>query len=93
MNVAATQVSKEIDAKIYAIAREAYQEGKKTGKETIPEIRTMVSGAMDDCTPTSLMVKIVPNPINARLSSGWKVVAESRVWEIPATEIERSRLL
>jgi hypothetical protein len=38
-------------------------------------------------------VKIRPNPINPRLSNGWKVIAENKVWEIPVDELEKSRLL
>ena len=85
--------SREIDAKIYQMARSFYQDSKKQGKERVPELRTMVSGAKEDGTQLSIVVKILPNPINPRLATGWKVVAEDKVWEIPAEELEKSRLL
>lgn len=87
------RISQDIDKRIHELARNFYQDGKKRGAESLPELKTMVSGTMDDGTPTSLVVKIRPNPINPRLSSGWKVIAESKVWEIPAEELEKSRLL
>lgn len=91
--MATVHISKEIDASIYKMARAFYQDSKKQNKERVPELRTMISGAMDDGTPTSLIVKILPNPINPRLATGWKIVAEDKVWEIPGDELEKSRLL
>jgi len=90
---AETKISKDIDKKIYELARNFYKDGKKRQAESLPELKTMVSGNLDDGTPTSVIVKIRPNPINPRLSAGWKVVAESNVWEIPVEEMERSSLL
>jgi hypothetical protein len=87
------KISKEIDKKIYELARNLYQDGKKRNAESLPELKVMVSGNMDDGTATSLLVKILPNPINPRLATGWKVVAENKVWEIPIDELEKSRLL
>lgn len=87
------KISKDIDRKIYDLARNFYKDGKKRQAESLPELKTMVSGALDDGTPTSIIVKIRPNPINPRLSAGWKVVAESKVWEIPVEELEKSSLL
>jgi len=89
----AMKFSPEIDKKIYGMARDYYQQGKKSGRERLPELRTMISGPMEDGSERSLVVKIIPNPINPRLSSGWRVVAEDKVWEIPADELEKSRLL
>jgi hypothetical protein len=88
-----TKISKDLDRKIHDLARNFYQDGKKRGAENLPELKTMVSGTMDDGTPHSLLVKIRPNPINPRLSSGWKVIAQDKVWDIPSEELERSRLL
>ncbi len=85
--------SKDIDARIYGLARAYYQDAKKGNKERVPELRTMVSGVGDDGVQHSLMIKILPNPINPRLANGWKVVAEDKVWEIPPDELEKSRLL
>lgn len=85
--------SKEIDAKIYGMARDYYQSAKKAGRERLPELRTMISGNTDDGTSLSIVVKILPNPINPRLSAGWRIVAEDKVWEIPPDELEKSRLL
>ena len=85
--------SQEIDGKIYAMAREYYQSAKKSGRERLPELRTMISGSADGGAQLSLIVKIIPNPINPRLSAGWRVVAEDKVWEIPPDELEKSRLL
>lgn len=87
------RISKDIDSRIYSLARNYYQDGKKQSKERLPELRTMVSGNMEDGSQRSLVVKIIPNPINPRLSSGWKVVAEDKVWEIPPEDLEKSRLL
>ena len=89
----AIKFSKEIDGKIYQMARNFYQESKRSNKERLPELRTMISGSSDDGTQLSIVVKILPNPINPRLATGWKVVAEDKVWEIPAEELEKSRLL
>lgn len=88
-----TRISKDLDRRIYELARNFYQDGRKRGAESLPELKTMVSGALDDGTPQSLVVKILPNPINPRLATGWKVVAEDKVWEIPVEELEKSRLL
>jgi len=85
--------SKDIDGQIYKMARAYYQQSKKDGKERVPELRTMISGAGEDGVQVSLIVKILPNPINPRLSAGWKVVAEDKVWEIPPDQLEKSRLL
>ena len=85
--------SKDIDAKIHGLARAYWQDARKGSKERVPELRTMVSGTKDDGTSLSLMIKILPNPINPRLANGWKVVAEDKVWEIPPDEMEKSRLL
>jgi hypothetical protein len=90
---AALKFSKEIDGKINGMAREYYQSAKKAGRERLPELRTMISGATDDGTELSIVVKIIPNPINPRLSSGWRVVAEDKIWEIAPEDLERSRLL
>jgi hypothetical protein len=87
------KISKDIDKKINDLARNLYQDGKKRGAESLPELKTMVSGNADDGTSMSLFVKIRPNPINPRLSAGWKVIAENKVWEIPPEELEKSRLL
>lgn len=87
------RISKEIDKKIEDLARDYYQELKRSGADQGKEIRTMVSGNLDDGTPHSLFVKIRPNPINPRLNTGWKAVAEDRVWEISTTALERSKLL
>lgn len=87
------RISKDIDRKIYEMARAYYQDGKKRNAESLPELKSMISGNMDDGHPTSMLVKILPNPINPRLSNGWKVVAENKVWEIPPDELEKSRLL
>jgi hypothetical protein len=87
------QISNDIDKKIHELARNFFADGKRRNAESLPELKTMVSGVLDDGTPTSVMVKIRPNPINPRLASGWKVVAESKVWEIPAAEMDKSRLL
>ncbi|MCK6480242.1 MAG: hypothetical protein HUU06_08760 [Planctomycetaceae bacterium] len=89
----ALKFSKEIDAKIYGMARDYFQQGKRSGTERLSELRTMISGSLEDGTPLSIVVKILPNPINPRLSSGWRIVAEDKVWEIPAEELEKSRLL
>ena len=89
----APKISKDMDEKIFSMARNYYQDGKKRGSDSLPELKTMISGTMDDGTPTSMLVKIRPNPINPRLATGWKVVVEDRVWEIPPTEMEKSRLL
>jgi hypothetical protein len=88
-----TRISKDIDRKIYELARNFYKDGKKRQAESLPELKTMVSGSLDDGTPTSVIVKIMPNPINPRLSAGWKAVVESKVWEIPVDEMEKSALL
>ena len=88
-----TKISKDIDRKIYDLARNFYKDGKKRQAESLPELKTMVSGNLDDGTPTSVIVKIRANPINPRLSAGWKVVVESKVWEIPVEEMEKSTLL
>ncbi len=87
------RISKDIDRRIHSIAREYYAELRKSGADKGGEISQMVSGKLDDGTASSLVVKIRPNPINPRLSHGWKVVAEDRVWEIPPAEMEKSRLL
>ena len=87
------KISSDIDRKIYDLARNFYQDGKKRQAESLPELKTMVSGNLDDGTPTSVIVKIRPNPINPRLATGWKVIVESNVWEIPPTELEKSKLL
>ena len=91
--MAGTHISKDIDAKIHKMARDYYQDAKRRGAESLRELKTMISGNMDDGTPSSLVVKILPNPINPRLAAGWKVVAEATVWEIPPDELEKSRLL
>ena len=88
-----SRISKELDRKIYDMARSYFADGKRRNADRLPEFRTMISGRMDDGTSRSLMVKILPNPINPRLHSGWRVVAEDKVWEIPTDEMERSRLL
>ena len=90
---AVPKISKDLDKRIYELARNFFQDGRKRGAEKLPELKTMVSGELDDGTPTSMVVKIRPNPINPRLSSGWMVVAEDKVWEIPFEELEKSRLL
>jgi hypothetical protein len=90
---AVPKISKDLDRRIYELARNFFQDGRKRGAEKLPELKTMVSGELDDGTPTSMVVKIRPNPINPRLSSGWMVVAEDKVWEIPLEELEKSRLL
>ena len=87
------RISKDIDRKIYELARNFYKDGKKRGAESLPELKTMVSGNLDDGTSSSIIVKIMPNPINPRLATGWKVVAGSNVWEIPLDEMEKSALL
>ncbi|MHC4820822.1 MAG: hypothetical protein ACYTDX_03760 [Planctomycetota bacterium] len=86
-------ISMDVDMKIHAKAREYWSEHKNDPSDKLDPLQTMISGALDDGTPTSLFVKIQPNPINSRLATGWKVVAEDRVWEIPQAEMERSRLL
>lgn len=86
-------ISLDVDMKIHAKAREYWQEHKNDPTGTLAPLQTMISGTLDDGSPTSLFVKIQPNPINSRLTTGWKVVAEDRIWEIPQTEMERSRLL
>ena len=85
--------SKEIDRKINEIARSYYQDAKRRNADKLPEFRTMISGNMEDGASRSLLIKILPNPINPRLSTGWRVVAEDKVWEIPSDEMEKSRLL
>ena len=87
------KISKDLDERIFSTARSYYQDGRKRGSDSLPELKTMISGTMDDGTPTSMLVKIRPNPINPRLATGWKVVVEDRVWEIPPGELEKSRLL
>ena len=87
------KISRDIDRKIYELARNFYKDGKKRQAESLPELKTMVSGDLDDGTPSSILVKIRPNPINPRLSTGWMVVAGSNVWEIPVDEMEKSALL
>ena len=89
----ASRISKDIDRKIYDTARSYYQDGKRRSADKLPEMRIMISGAMDDGAERSMMVKILPNPINPRLSTGWRVVAEDKVWEVPPDEMEKSRLL
>jgi hypothetical protein len=93
MAAAAPHISKDIDRKIHELARNFYQDGKKRNAETLPELKTMVSGTLDDGTPHSLIVKIRPNPINPRLAAGWKVIAQDKHWEIDPDEMEKSRLL
>jgi len=89
----AVKISKDIDAKIYAMARDYYRDVKKGGQDTASEIKAMVSGQLDDGNASSLLVRIMPNPINPRLAAGWKVSADQKVWEIPTSELEKSRLL
>jgi hypothetical protein len=88
-----TRISKDIDRKIYELARNLYKDGKKRQAESIPELKTMISGTLDDGSPASVLVKIRANPINPRLSAGWKVTVEGNVWEIPVEEMEKSSLL
>jgi len=87
------RISKDIDRKINEMARSYYQDARRRSADKLPEFRTMISGAMDDGASRSLLVKILPNPINPRLSTGWRVVAEDKVWEISSEEMEKSRLL
>ena len=91
--MAEAHISKDIDGKIHKMARDYYQDGKRRSAESLPELKVMISGDMDDGTPQSLMVKIRPNPINPRLAAGWKAIAEDKVWEIPPEDLEKSRLL
>ena len=93
MPKAPANVSKDLDRKIHELARNFYQDGKKRNAESLPELKTMVSGTLDDGTPTSMVVKIRPNPINPRLATGWKVIAQDKHWEIPPDELDKSRLL
>jgi len=88
-----TKISKDIDKKIYDLARNLYKDGKKRQAESIPELKTMISGTLDDGSPASVLVKIRANPINPRLAAGWKVTVEGNVWEIPVEEMEKSTLL
>jgi hypothetical protein len=88
-----SRISRDVDRKIYDMARSYFADGKRRNADKLPEFRTMISGEMDDGTSRSLMVKILPNPINPRLATGWRVVAEDKVWEIPSDEMEKSRLL
>ena len=87
------RISKDLDRKINDSARSYYQDGKRRGADKLPDFRTMISGTMDDGVEISVMVKIIPNPINPRLATDWKVVCEDKVWEIPPDELEKSRLL
>ncbi len=91
--MAESHISQDIDVKVHKMARDYYQDGKKRSAESLPELKVMISGTMDDGTPSSLVVRIKPNPINPRLASGWKIVAQDKVWEVPPEEMEKSRLL
>ncbi len=90
----AVRISKDLDAKVYHVARDYYHKLKQGQEiESQPEIKVMVSGTMDDGQSSSMVVKIRPNPLNCRMTTGWKIVADGKVWEIPSWELEKSRLL
>jgi hypothetical protein len=91
--MADVHISKDMDARIHKLARDYYQDARRRSAESLRELKTMVSGTLDDGTSASMVVKILPNPINPRLAAGWKIVCEDKVWEVPPDEMEKSRLL